>query len=192
MADPPVIADGSHNGGPSQKTSSPQTEQIYVAPCDICDAENLPESYSLPCRHNFCRKCLVSLFDTSLRSSSFPARCCGVLSIDEYMSALPQDLVRRYKEREEELATMNPTYCHHTPCNTFIPPRRIVGGVGNCPKCGMNTCETCKQAAHDGDCLEEDEEAIDKFLEFVCNEGWKQCPRCGHVIELKEGCCHMT
>lgn len=59
-----------------------------------------------------------------------------------------------------------------------------------CPSCEKTTCTTCKSAAHTGDCL--DDTALQQLLDTAGNEQWQRCYKCHHLVELEQGCKHIT
>ncbi|KAI0539364.1 hypothetical protein GGR58DRAFT_237742 [Xylaria digitata] len=179
---------GYTNGGPDEAAHLSDEEGEDDLTCDCC-AEVKP-LYELPCEHEFCHECVIMLFRVAIQQNRFPATCCQPLPTDLWITLLPEDLARIFRRKEEESCTHNPTRCHDSECDAFIPPRRILQGVRNCPKCGQNTCEACKQAAHDGPC--QDTESRGRFVEWAEDLGWKRCPACGYIIERTDGCNHMA
>ncbi|KAL5381398.1 hypothetical protein DPSP01_007112 [Paraphaeosphaeria sporulosa] len=60
--------------------------------------------------HAYCRGCLVDLFETSFTDTTlFPPRCCGkYIPVSACVELLPLELVKRYKDKQLELASPNP------------------------------------------------------------------------------------
>ncbi|GAW13116.1 hypothetical protein ANO14919_024940 [Xylariales sp. No.14919] len=168
------------HGGRSIGTS-PLT--ITKGECLGCATE-LPV-YTLQCNCLYCQQCLELLFRSAINRGRFPAACCQDVSIADYVTILPQDLVQFYLQREEEFGTRNETYCHNPRCSTFLSQRGIARGIRKCPKCGENTCETCKQAEHSGPCVQD--ESSKEVLEYGNAQGWKKCNGCGHLVEKTDG-----
>jgi len=168
-----------------------------------------------PCGHAYCIGCLKELFKTSMQDESLmPPRCCR--------EEIPIDLAKLTpKETEDfyakslECSTTDRLYCSQPTCSTFIPPASIVNSVGTCPKyvrlklqklsftnidihflytrlgCGVKTCSICKAASHGNlDCPKD--EATAAVLALASEAGWIRCYRCRAVVELTQGCYHMT
>ncbi|KAG8159929.1 hypothetical protein KVR01_010566 [Diaporthe batatas] len=164
--------------------------------CVVCIGEFGPDNMArLPCDHNFCQGCLRETFKMALTDERLiPVRCCqqNMLDAEPRVQALlgPQ-LVAQYRDKKVEAETPNRTYCHKPKCSAFIPPQHIVSEIATCPRCRATTCSSCKAATHKGtDCPVD--EAAQKLLDVAKKEGWKQCHACKTVIELKQGCNHMT
>lgn len=54
----------------------------------------------------------------------------------------------------------------------------------------MNTCIMCREPYHRGKNCPKDED-LDKLLKLAKKNDWKQCPRCGAMVERKGGCPQM-
>ncbi|KAF5611595.1 IBR finger domain protein [Fusarium subglutinans] len=81
-------------------------------------------------------------------------------------------------------------------CLKFIPPNNTsddgtpcYGEEAGCPVCNEITCTRCKNKGHTGDC--EQQVGPAQALVLAETKGWKRCLRCGHLIELADGCSHM-
>ncbi|KAI1354430.1 hypothetical protein F5Y01DRAFT_15842 [Xylaria sp. FL0043] len=190
----PPIANGSFYNWPNRQNGTilPETETLPGTACLVCLRADPFLYFRLPCGHTYCIGCLTDLFRHGV--SQFPARCCWSLSIQNYVLILPPSLVELYQEKEEEFGCVNPLYCHHRDCGAFIPPRRIFRGVGTCRKCGRNTCDNCRRAAHEGRCTvgQGEDEMLMEYLGFAYDNGWGQCSSCGQVVTRDEGCSHIT
>ncbi|KAI0804977.1 hypothetical protein GGR55DRAFT_309497 [Xylaria sp. FL0064] len=190
----PPIANGSFYNWPTHQngTIPTETETFPGTACVVCLRADSSLCFRLSCGHTYCIGCLTDLFWHGV--SHFPARCCWNLSIQNYVLILPPSLVELYQEKEEEFRCVNPLYCHRRDCGAFISPRSIFRGVGTCRKCDMNTCDICRQVAHDGRCTvgQGEDERLMAFLYFAYDNGWAQCHSCGQVVARNEGCNHMT
>ncbi|KAJ5135251.1 uncharacterized protein N7515_004529 [Penicillium bovifimosum] len=145
-----------------------------------------------PCRHEYCRTCLESLFKASITDESlFPPRCCRQpISLSTARIFLKSDLVQLYEKKKIEFETPNRTYCYSTRCSAFIEQSHIVGEVATCPECRHTTCTNCKGRAHTGDCP--NDSAMQQLLEAARENGWQRCYSCWRLVELEHGCNHMT
>lgn len=164
--------------------------------CLICtDSFRSPNLARLPCNHDYCRGCLRQLFTSALTDETLiPARCCRQDTPDTDLQVqlfLGHKLVGKYRAKKVEVETPNRTYCHKPECSAFILPQHIESGIANCPECHETTCSICKAATHEGTDCPEDETAK-QLLEMAKEEGWKQCHACNTLVELKEGCNHMS
>ncbi|KAF5249688.1 hypothetical protein FANTH_4996 [Fusarium anthophilum] len=103
---------------------------------------------------------------------------------------------KQYREKWAEHTTMNRTYCSNSQCLKFIPPNNTsddgtpcYGDEAGCSACNEITCIKCKNKGHTGDC--EQQVGPAQALILAETKGWKRCLRCGHLIELTDGCSHM-
>ncbi|KAI3392256.1 hypothetical protein diail_5944 [Diaporthe ilicicola] len=160
--------------------------------CDACwDQKDPSELARAPCRHEYCRECLSTLFQDSMTDESlFPPRCCGQpVPLDENQVFLNADLVQQFRRKASELSSPDRTYCHNRNCSAFIPT--VEGGpqVVSCHECGSRTCVACKNLEHSGDCP--DDEELQQVLQLARDQRWQRCQNCRRVIELRDGCVHM-
>jgi len=87
-------------------------------------------------------------------------------------------------------------FCPHPSCGEFIPPRTKIDPKAPfevvCRKCRTRACSTCKRAAHafGQDCPADWE--LDQVLEMGENAGWRRCYKCRTLVELAQGCSHIT
>ena len=146
----------------------------------------------VPCQHEYCRDCLKDLIETSMRDEAyFPPRCCRQpFSIDKLRMLVPSDLVKAYERKRVEFETPNRTYCHVPTCSAFISVNGHSSDTAYCPHCGNATCTICKSASHEGDCPED--AGVQQLLAAADGNGWQRCFSCRRVVELHDGCNHMT
>ncbi|KXH27720.1 IBR finger domain-containing protein [Colletotrichum simmondsii] len=188
----------------SWAASRKQTDTVAIKPtrrekkttCDSCkDAYHPMAVAQLPCKHNYCRDCLRTLFELSLTDESlFPPRCCKLpIPVDGGCARflLPPKLVGEFRAKEIEFSTPNRTYCHRPTCSKFIPKEFIRADVGTCPQCQQQTCTMCKGAEHGNqDCAQDT--STQALLEVAAANGWQRCLSCRRIVELDHGCYHMT
>ncbi|CAF4744335.1 unnamed protein product [Rotaria sp. Silwood1] len=121
-----------------------------------------------------------------------PPRCCQkIIPID--LAKLTSTQIENFHAKHLEYSTKDRLYCSQPTCSTFIPPKRIVNGIGTCPKsgCGITTCSICKAASHGKlDCPKD--EATAAVLATARKAGWTRCYQCRTMVELTHGCYHMT
>lgn len=145
------------------------------------------------CPHEYCRTCLESLFKASLTDETlFPPRCCGQpIPLEVCRIFLPSTVIGQFLAKRVEFETPNRTYCHRPACSAFVPPPFITGEIATCVQCEAQTCTMCKKVAHHGgDCP--DDEALQDLLRLATEAGWQRCYRCNRVVELRQGCHHIS
>ncbi|KAI0141401.1 hypothetical protein BJ166DRAFT_101294 [Pestalotiopsis sp. NC0098] len=169
--------------------------------------ENEPEDYcvscyekkpasqvaTVPCEHQYCGECLDSLFTSAANyQTPYPPRCCHAhIGLAEYRYYLSVEVIMLCVAREHRNHTRRDGgYCHDPKCAAMIPPTSLRENIGDCPKCGLETCLVCMEAAHEGPCAQD--APIQRVLDLGKKSGWQRCQSCGDLIELREGCRHMT
>ncbi|KPM39413.1 hypothetical protein AK830_g7173 [Neonectria ditissima] len=163
--------------------------------CLICgEAAHL----AVPCGCPYCLQCLRSAIRAGLRSENdFPPHCCRPFLEDTVRLARRPGLVHLFRMLAAEVAVppQDRLYCHDGSCATFIPP----GSRGVCPGCERRTCEECGRRGHEGlercgDGAEngnDGEEAEDVWASMDRNRV-VNCPGCGRMVSLRDGCNHMS
>ena len=205
---------------PTSPNKPPPTwhKPIYHNPdaCTDCVActEVTDPMFSLSCGHWYCVTCLGYMFTEASKKSyegSLPVRCCREnIPLSDQVD-LPHDVVTKYNRKLEELDTPveKRLYCANGVCNIFVQrPNPWVGINGDttvalCEICSTRTCVYC-QALHDGtgfhqlgkcerEKMELDPSADEQaFIDEAREKGWKECYRCGAVVEKSKGCDHMV
>jgi IBR domain, a half RING-finger domain len=161
--------------------------------CNACwEERNLPDVTCLPCRHKYCRDCLDLLFRAAMTNESlFPPRCCHQpISITLVRSFLTSQLVQDFNKKKIEFETPDRTYCWSSTCAAFIEAENICGEVASCLECGSMTCTNCKEKAHAGDCP--NDTALQQVLRTATEKEWQRCYSCWTLVELDDGCYHVT
>ncbi|OBS19889.1 hypothetical protein FPOA_11614 [Fusarium poae] len=180
---------------PSSPSVRQATRTIRTGECLACAEEFRLSSMTLaPCSHLFCKPCLRRLVSLAMANEvSFPARCCDKTIPVTYRNGFSKEVVALYQAKriEFEIPPLERVYCSSQPCAAFIPPARIISGVGHCAHCSTITCVTCKKKSHNGPCGKLEEEDLQSVLELAERTGWKRCGKCGHLIEKSVGCNHM-
>lgn len=166
---------------------------VLEATCISCtEKKSYFEVLPVPCGHLYCRQCIHELFETSFTDNTlFPPRCCrqNILptDIDIFMR---RELSEKFDEKEIEFNTTDKTYCANKTCTAFILPSTIANEIAHCQKCDTKTCLHCKNEEHDGECPEDS--SLQVTLELAKEQGWRRCPRCQTMVELRTGCWHIT
>lgn len=87
-------------------------------------------------------------------------------------------------------------FCPNLTCGEFIPKRAKIDPKHPfevvCRKCRTRACSICKRAAHamGQDCPADWE--LDAVLQMGENAGWRRCYKCRNLVELTQGCSHIT
>ncbi|KAK5125538.1 hypothetical protein LTR85_000649 [Meristemomyces frigidus] len=174
------------------RATTTKTLKRKAAACVSC-LESVPadELAGAPCGHDYCSGCVTQLFTNAMADeAAFPPRCCRQhLDLDAMRPYLDAATARAFQQKAVELSTQDRTYCHQQQCSTFIPPATIHGDVADCPSCQSRTCTMCKAASHTGDCPQDT--GLQQVMETAQREGWRRCV-CRRMIELNQGCNHMT
>lgn len=156
--------------------------------------------YTLPCSHRYCNKCLRILIQQAISDEQkMPPKCCN--------AAIPSPVIKTVLSHDEQQLFLKSVIQFSTPwearifcplpnCGTFIPPRAKIDPrhpfTVICPKCRTKVCSTCKREAHEigQDCPADwDLEAVLKLGESA---GWRRCYKCRMLVELTQGCSHIT
>jgi hypothetical protein len=163
--------------------------------CIICgDDVRRSQSFNAPCSHFYCRGCLVNLVEASTKDETlYPVRCCQQpLPVADFLPLLPSDLRSHFQDKSAEFATP-PTsriYCPNQTCSEFLGSSSGHKSEITCA-CGTRVCSACKNRAHSHeDCAENVQTSAVKSL--ASQMGWQTCPGCHAIVELWQGCYHMT
>lgn len=131
--------------------------------------------------------------------SKMPPRCCT--------QPIPANIVKGILTRENQLVFMKAVvqfstpweariFCPNASCGEFIPPRHKVDPkhpfTVTCRRCRTRVCVMCKRDAHPvgKDCPEDYE--LEQVLKMGEKSGWRRCYKCRNLVELTQGCTHMT
>jgi hypothetical protein len=145
-----------------------------------------------------CHSCLKRIFTMSVKDPAhMPPRCCTEQHIDlKHVDKLFDDKFKVLWNRKfDEYHTKNRIYCPARKCGAWIKPKYITmekgRKVGRCKHCKTVVCAICSQKMHTTrDCPKDPETKA--FVEVAKEAGWQRCYSCSAMVELKEGCNHMT
>ncbi|KAF9468397.1 hypothetical protein BDZ94DRAFT_784579 [Collybia nuda] len=148
------------------------------------------------CNHNYCRACVINLVDACTRDESlFPPRCCNTpFPYSSLIRLLTAKLRVTYdsKRLELEVPANHRIYCPSPTCSTFLGSSQKTFETNvMCPNCLSSVCSMCKQSSHIGENCSENA-ALVEVRTLARREGWQTCPECHAIIELNQGCYHMT
>lgn len=137
-----------------------------------------------------------------------PLRCCRqeVLPGDAVDLAVAQMLSETGREKYQEAMLMkiakDVMYCPRADCGSLIvlddlrASSLTLQGPHGCPKCQQALCFECKSEWHAGmTCVQYKfvaSKVKDEITRFCIAMNWMRCFECGHVIEKKAGCNHIT
>lgn len=165
--------------------------------CVICgDPTGRSHGLFVPaCSHWYCRGCLLALVEASTRDETLhPLRCCRQpLPVASILQTLPLDLRSRFYQKSTEFATppSSRIYCPNETCSVFLGSSSERRSEITCTTCSTRACSTCKNRAHpDEDCAENTQSLVVKSL--ASEMGWQTCPGCHAIVDLRQGCYHIT
>lgn len=161
--------------------------------CTICRDPIVETEIKAPCGHFFDRDCLQDLFRRATTDESlFPPQCC--------VTEIPVDLVRQYfdypvisafETKAIEFNTKDRVYCCRPTCSAFLGAVTSERADMTCPSCNAVTCGSCKDEFRDRShvCVPRIEESVAHLAQ---EQQWQRCPDCHHLVELNQGCFHIT
>ncbi|KAK1256160.1 hypothetical protein MKX07_008419 [Trichoderma sp. CBMAI-0711] len=168
--------------------------------CVIC-REDTPSSQGadLKCGHRMCNACMKRSFEMSIHDPQhMPPRCCTNTHIPlKHVDKLFDNAFKMAWNRKfAEYSTGNRVYCPSKRCGEWIKPTSFYRGedgrrVARCSRCKTKVCPRCSSKWHSSTECPRDE-GTNKFLDQAKEDGWKKCYKCKSMVELKEGCNHMT
>ncbi|KAL1837072.1 hypothetical protein VTK73DRAFT_4828 [Phialemonium thermophilum] len=186
--------------------SSPFPATIHEKPprfvsCVVCMDDAIPahKSARLKCGHRMCNACLRRSFELSVHDAQhMPPKCCSTDHIPlRHVEKLFDDSFKRtWNRKYAEFSTRNRVYCPSSQCGEWIKPARIHRDAqgrkyADCGRCGTRVCCQCHGRYHRSRHCPTDE-GTQEILKQAKTEGWQRCYRCRAVVELKDGCNHMT
>lgn len=165
--------------------------------CVICgDDVVASRSFKAPCAHRYCRGCIVSLVETSLRDESLhPLRCCQqpLPLTDGVFRFISSSLYLQFlrKRCEYSVPAGSRVYCSNQRCSTFLGASGDMKRDVTCNNCDTISCSQCKNNAHPGEDCSEHHSMLELRETAVANN-WQTCPGCHAIVELSQGCYHIT
>ncbi|KAI9198678.1 hypothetical protein LWI28_020442 [Acer negundo] len=187
--------------------------------CSICcEDKPSPMMITMECSHNFCSHCMRTYVDEKVQSAQVPIRCPQLrckyyISTRECRSFLP---LTSYESLETALAEAkilhsDRIYCPFPNCSALLDPcERLSDRASSssqsdnrsveCLACQRFICVECGVPWHSSMSCEEyqnlpleERDAADITLhQLAQNKRWRRCQQCRRMIELTQGCYHMT
>ncbi|CAN6863030.1 unnamed protein product [Brassica oleracea] len=187
--------------------------------CLICFNDIDPERmFSIgKCTHRFCFQCVKQHVEVKLLHGMIPNcphdKCNSEMVIDACGKLLTPKLGEMWKQRikENAIPVTERVYCPYLRCSALMSKTKIsesaktlqsaypASGVRRCVECRGLFCVDCKVPWHGKlSCAEykklnPNPPADDvKLKSLANNKMWRQCGKCQHMIELSQGCNHIT
>lgn len=188
---------------PSQRApSTPVHKEVQRVDCLVCRSDDIPinKTVKLACGHRMCYSCLKRQFTLSVQDPQhMPPRCCTSEHIPlKYADRLFDDKFKiLWNRKYQEYTTGNRLYCPAKGCGQWIKPTRIKMDhtygrkYARCGTCATKVCVLCNSKFHTKRECPRDEET-NRLVQMAKEQGWQRCYSCKAVVELKEGCNHMT
>ncbi|XP_020882538.1 LOW QUALITY PROTEIN: uncharacterized protein LOC9302452 [Arabidopsis lyrata subsp. lyrata] len=196
-----------------------QAKSARKEECAICFNDILAERmFSVgKCRHRFCFQCVKQHVEVKLLHGMVPKcphdGCKSELVIDACGKLLTPKLSKMWQQRlkENAIPVTERVYCPYPRCSALMSKTKISesaksllsvypkSGVRRCVECRGLFCVDCKVPWHANlSCTEykklhPNPPADDvKLKSLANNKMWRQCGKCQHMIELSQGCNHIT
>lgn len=189
--------------------------------CNIClEDTDSPHMLAVDiCLHRFCVSCLRQHVEVKLLQGMLPScphdGCKNMLTVESCRKFLSPKLldIMLLRVKEASIPVTEKIYCPYPKCSALMSTREAIrpqessskqpaydtSGLRKCIKCTHLFCIKCKVPWHDRlSCydykrLNPRNQAEDSKLKVLAREKlWRQCVKCNHMIELAEGCFHMT
>ncbi|EME41302.1 hypothetical protein DOTSEDRAFT_101347, partial [Dothistroma septosporum NZE10] len=168
--------------------------------CLTCAADDVPitKSAKLGCGHRMCNDCLKRVFEMSVKDPAhMPPRCCtnDHIPLKHVDRLFDLKFKMLWNRKYQEFHTKNRIYCPTSKCGEWIKPSHVHTIQGRkfaqCSRCNTKVCTSCNAKMHKSkECPYDPEMA--KLVAQAKEQGWKICYNCHAMVELKEGCNHMT
>lgn len=170
---------------------------VPIATCHVCLDQAL-RGFRLECQHEYCSGCMYETLIRAVRDAShLPRKCCDI----PINMALPRVLLNKVtadilQAKTDELLAEKKMYC--PACSQFINLDLVDSSAHKIWRClcANRVCVECRTNEHPGLSCLENQAAVRGCNQLVIQlgerRGWKRCPHCRTMIELTEGCNHMT
>ncbi|KAL0537728.1 hypothetical protein IC582_026713 [Cucumis melo] len=196
---------------PAPKKKLNETCVICLEDCDVSRMFAVDG-----CSHRYCFSCMKQHVEVKLLQGLVPKcphdGCKFDLNVDSCAKFLtPKDMATlRQRIKEASIPVSEKVYCPYPRCSALMTKVEVLtytkdvfsaanqSGVRKCMKCHGLFCINCKVPWHNRITCNDykrsnnlpTEDVKLKSLASTCL--WRQCVKCNHMIELAEGCYHMT
>ncbi|KAJ7155275.1 hypothetical protein C8R46DRAFT_1005409 [Mycena filopes] len=199
-----ITTDDPESDSPASSVTDdhPSEPRPTHACCIICRDDVRPRTaFRAPCTHFYCRQCIANLATACIGDESlFPLQCCRQnLPLEGLQGVLVQLELRlriAFRRKADEFGTLfnERLYCVRPTCSRFLGSTADHTADADSVVCGMcrtAVCARCKQLAHPGVQCGTDE-ALEAVRALAEEKHWQTCPGCAQIIDLQQGCYHMT
>jgi hypothetical protein len=146
-----------------------------------------------------CSSCLKEAFRLSTSDPQLmpPACCKRPIPIKLVDGLFDVKFKKKWNQKVIEYSQKNRLYCPSRRCGEWIRPENIRKDassgrkIARCDRCKTRVCGSCNSKWHSSRSCPSDE-ATNQVFEQAKRLGWQQCYCCRNMVELKEGCNHMT
>ncbi|XP_072996193.1 E3 ubiquitin-protein ligase RSL1 [Typha latifolia] len=190
--------------------------------CNIClELADSSEMFAVDdCLHRYCFSCMKQHVEVKLLHGMLP-HCphegCNVkLNVESSRKFLTSKLLEIMVQRikEESIPPAEKIYCPYPRCSALMSLNEAIcpqqesssqkstfgtSRLRKCIKCDGSFCVKCKvpwherMSCYDYKRLNPNRRPEDAKLQSLARQKlWRQCVKCNHMIELAEGCFHMT
>lgn len=186
---------------------NPSTKTILIDCAACCEKS---QCIVFPCgAHHYCSRCLLRMARIGIKDrTQLPLHCCKheVKPGDAVDLAIGQLLPDAHREKYQEAMLVkfakDVMYCPQHDCGALIVLDELnnssldVNGPIGCPQCCYPLCHRCKSEWHAGMTCDQyhyiSDKSRDAFTRFCRDMRWMRCFECGHVVEKRAGCNHIT
>lgn len=187
--------------------------------CVICfEDTDVNKMFSVDgCLHRYCFPCMKQHVEVKLLNGSgakCPHESCNSeVTIDSCGKFLAPQLVEVMTQRmkESSIPVTQKVYCPYPRCSALMSKSEVLqytkninvtseqSGLRKCMKCHYYFCINCKVPWHNKMSCHDYKrsnphscQADAKLKSLATTKHWRQCQKCNNIIELAEGCYHIT
>ncbi|KAL9370532.1 hypothetical protein Peur_035672 [Populus x canadensis] len=187
--------------------------------CVICyEDTDVDQIFSVDgCFHRYCFPCMKQHVEVKLLQGTMAKcpheGCKSEVSIETCGEFLDPKLVEIMSQRKKEasIAVTEKVYCPYPRCSALMSKREVLeytnssfvggekSGARKCVKCHFFFCINCRVPWHynmtcyDYKRSKPHPRTEDKMLDSLAKRKlWRQCVMCKNMVELAEGCYHIT
>ncbi|EXB98574.1 putative E3 ubiquitin-protein ligase rbrA [Morus notabilis] len=193
--------------------------QTLKETCLICfEDTDVAQMFSIDgCLHRYCFSCMKQHVEAKMHNGQIAKcphdGCNSEVAIDSCAKFIPPNLVEIMDQRIKESAipVTEKVYCPEPKCSALMSKNEVLeytkasfigaeqSGARKCMKCRKFFCINCKVPWHytmtcdDYRRLNAHKHGDEQMLKTLAtNKRWRQCAKCNHMVELLEGCYHIT